>query len=139
MRAVNDNGDLLPPWPPFALALIEPDRNARWNNCALHTLSQARSCNVHAVVEIELAAAILARIDIELQRSLRSLHRALNEWLPQQDRTGAHEHRKLAELRRQRQLGLGHWLTGPVIVPAARGQAYREGLRRFHFRRPGNH
>src|SRR5206468_737312 len=97
---------------------------------------QARPCNVYPVIEIDLAPAIRAWIDLEAERPLRHLFGALHKRLAGQDRPGADEDRKFRKLVLARQLALANWLAGPVIVPAPSRQANVEWIRGFRRRRP---
>ena len=62
--AVNGDRDLLPPWLEAALTLVEVEHDAVLAERAADGLAKARAADADAVVPVELAAAILARIDV---------------------------------------------------------------------------
>ena len=85
-RPVHRHRDLLPPRPARAHAGPEPQRDSVLGDAARNRLPEARPAHRHPVVEVESPTAILARIDVELQRPLRRLRRALHQRLARQDR-----------------------------------------------------
>ena len=114
-----------------------------------------------AVVGVQVTAAILARIDVELQRAGRRFGGALHEGLAWQDGAGAHEDGQRVDPRRHAHLVAmfgrlprrlrrrldravvrgfrrARPLARPIIVPAARGEADVIGLRLVGVRR-GRH
>ncbi len=106
-----------------------------------------------AVVGVERAAAVRARVDVQLQRPVGHLFRALHQRLARDDGAGAHEHRQHLQRGRDRQqpqarTGIIGWIArsrpaldgdhrlrrvchaqaGPVVVPVSRRQQH--GIRR---------
>src|SRR3954451_5868915 len=137
-RAVHSHCNLLPPRAPRTLARAKPQRHAIIGDATFNGLPQARPANLKPIVEIQFAPAILARVDVELQRTLWALSRTLHQRLPRQDRPSADEHRDHAELGRLRELVLPDRKARPIIVPAASRQADRLRLGRFRAWRSGD-
>src|SRR6202044_1408242 len=93
---------LPPPRLESALARIEVDIDSGVGLYAAHSLPKIILPGIgHAVpiVGIDRAAAVIARVDIQGQRSLRRLGGALYQRLTRQYGSGAHIHRQTVERR----------------------------------------
>ncbi len=96
------------------------------------------------IIVIEGAAAIGPGVDVQLKRAVGVLLRALHQRLARQDGACAHEHRQCRHRRRQADLvvapvggrSAADARAGPIIIPAASGQAHVIGRRAFGLGRP---
>ena len=121
LAAVDGDRNRLPPRAPRTLSRAEAKRDAVRRDSALDGLPETRSADRHSIVEVEFATAIIAWIDVDLERSLWRLHGAFDQRLARQDRACANENGNVVELRLKRNLVLGHWEARPIIVPRAGG------------------
>src|SRR5260221_14400881 len=94
-----DDFDLRPPGTVAALTWLKADHHLApiVVRAANHLPKIVVRLKIHrmAVVEIDRAAAVVARIDVQIKRPGRLLRRALHQRLARQDGPRADEHREI--------------------------------------------